>query len=106
MARVQRRVALGGHPVPLDRIPGRYARNLEHLAMAIPLVDEADVWDNSSEDQAPAVIVEFQNGKVTTRVPSLPAWVTKALGPLLEEPKPKRSKRDAAPPRSTQRRLR
>ena len=104
IARVQRRVTVGGHSVPVDRIPGRYARNLEHLAKAIPFVDEAVVWDNSAEDHAPTVVVEFQNGKMTTKAPNLPSWVPKALGPLLEEPKPKKSK--PASPKPTLRRLR
>lgn len=87
IARVQRRAALGGHSVPVDRIPGRYARNLETLAKAVPLVDEALIWDNSAEDQAPRVIVEFQDGKVKTQAATLPAWAMKALGPLLEKSK-------------------
>jgi predicted ABC-type ATPase len=105
MARVRRRVALGGHSVPLDRIPGRYTRDLENLVKAIPAIDEAVVWDNSAEDQAPTVLVEFKNGKVTTRAPSLPAWIKKALGPLLDEPKPKKSK-PAPRPKPALRRLR
>lgn len=87
IARVQRRIALGGHSVPIDRIPGRYARNLENLAKAIRLVDEASIWDNSAEDQAPRVLVEFQNGKVKTKAVSLPAWVMQALGSLLGKSK-------------------
>lgn len=83
IARVQRRVALGGHCVPVDRIPGRYARNLENLAKAVALVDEAAIWDNSAEDQAPRIAVEFQDGKVKTKAAGLPAWVMEALGPLL-----------------------
>ncbi len=90
IARVQRRIALGGHSVPVDRISGRYARNLENLAKAILLVDEAVIWDNSAEDQAPSVLVEFQNGKVKTKAVSLPAWVTRALGPVLSPRPPTR----------------
>ena len=95
----------GSPPLRPDRIPGRYARNLELLAKAIPVVDQAVVWDNSTEDLPPTVVVEFQNERVTTRAPSLPAWVTKALGPLLGEAKPKKLK-PAAPPKPTLRRLR
>ena len=87
IARVQRRVALGGHSVPVDRIPGRYARNLENLAKAVLLVDEAAIWDNSGEDQAPRVVVEFQDAKVKAKAASLPAWVMEALGPLLAKSK-------------------
>jgi len=85
IARVQRRVARGGHPVPPDRIPGRYARNLENLAKAIPLVDEAVIWDNSIEDQSPTEILEFHNGKLHRRSVELPDWVERTLGAFLKK---------------------
>jgi predicted ABC-type ATPase len=99
IARVQRRIALGGHSVPADRIPGRYARNLENLAKAVLLVDEAVICDNSAEDQAPSVPVEFRNGKAKTKAVSLPAWITQALGAVLSSRAPTRkpSRKKKAP---------
>jgi predicted ABC-type ATPase len=88
IARVLRRVALGGHPVPPGKIPARYARNLENLAKAIPLVDEAVVWDNSAEDHKPTEILEFHNGKLHKRFVELPAWVEQALADLLKAKDP------------------
>jgi predicted ABC-type ATPase len=88
VARVMRRVARGGHPVPPDRIPGRYARNLENLAKAIPLVDEAVIWDNSEEDQRPIEVLEFQDGKLHKRAAEIPPWVERALGDFLKQDDP------------------
>jgi predicted ABC-type ATPase len=88
IARVLRRVARGGHPVPPDRIPGRYARNLENLAKAILLVDEAVVWDNSAEDQKPAEILEFHNGRLLKSSAEIPDWIKRALGDFLKKDEP------------------
>ena len=88
IARVLRRVARGGHPVPPERIPGRYSRNLENLAKAIPLVDEAVIYDNSAEDQKPTEILEFHNGKLVKKSAEIPDWVERTLGAFLKEDKP------------------
>lgn len=83
IARVMRRVARGGHAVPPEKIPGRYARNLENLAKAVPLVDEAVIRDNSAEDQKPIEVLEFQNGKLLKRSAEIPDWVERTLGDFL-----------------------
>lgn len=88
IARVLRRVARGGHPVPPGRIPGRYARNLQNLAKAIPLVDEALVYDNSAEDQKPIEVLEFQSGKLHRKSAEIPDWVERALGDFLKKDAP------------------
>jgi len=88
IARVMRRVARGGHPVPPEKIPGRYARNLQNLAKAIPLVDEAVIYDNSAEDQTPTEILEFHNGKLLKRSAEIPDWAGRALGALLKKDEP------------------
>ncbi len=88
IARVMRRVARAGHAVPPEKIPGRYARNLENLAKAVPMVDEAVIWDNSAEDQKPIEILEFHNGKLLKRSAEIPDWVERTLGDLLKEDKP------------------
>lgn len=87
IARVMRRVARGGHAVPPEKIPGRYARNLENLAKAVSRVDEAVIWDNSAEDQKPVEVLEFQNGMLLKRSAEIPAWVERTLGDFLT-PKP------------------
>lgn len=87
VARVMRRVACGGHAVPPEKIPGRYARNLENLAKAVPLVDEAVIWDNSAEDKKPVEVLEFQNGMLLKRSAGIPAWVERTLGDYWQSPR-------------------
>jgi predicted ABC-type ATPase len=45
--RVRQRVALGGHPVPEDRIVARYERTMALLPEAISLCDRTVLFDNS-----------------------------------------------------------
>jgi predicted ABC-type ATPase len=45
--RVRQRVALGGHPVPEDRIVARYERVMRLLPQGISLCDRAVLFDNS-----------------------------------------------------------
>jgi len=79
IARVQKRVAEGGHDVPLDKISARYARTMSHLAPACKLVDEAFLFDNStSEMRLRASFAVGPAGEPVFRfVPPLPAWIEK-----------------------------
>lgn len=47
VARVRQRVALGGHPVPEDRIVSRYHRTLKLLPNAVVACDRAVLFDNT-----------------------------------------------------------
>jgi len=47
IARVQQRVATGGHDVPQDKIISRYQRSLEQLPQAIKASNRAYIFDNS-----------------------------------------------------------
>lgn len=71
-----------------EKIPGRYARNLENLAKAVPLVDEAVICDNSAEDQKPLEILEFHNGKLLKSSAEILDWVERTLGDFLKEDEP------------------
>jgi len=53
VARVQARVATGGHGVPEDKIRSRYGRSLANLPTLIGLSDTAIVVDNTGDDPAP-----------------------------------------------------
>jgi predicted ABC-type ATPase len=59
VARVELRVAQGGHSVPPDRVVARYARTLALLPRAILASDRAVLFDNSEPDAGPRLIVEF-----------------------------------------------
>lgn len=61
--RVQKRHQSGGHDVPKDKIRSRYLRSMQMLSHALPVVDEAAVYNNSWE--SPALIArKTHDGKV------------------------------------------
>jgi predicted ABC-type ATPase len=68
------RVETGGHDVPDDKLKGRYPRTLANLREAIPLVDEAFLFDNSSELDPFRSVLIYSAGQIVRRVAPLPSW--------------------------------
>lgn len=62
-ARVEWRVGMGGHDIPLDTILRRYPRSLANLPRAVKLADEAAIIDNSAK--VPRWVFRIEAGKVT-----------------------------------------
>jgi len=87
IARVMQRVEQGGHDVPDDRLIGRYPRTLANLRDAIPLVNEAFLFDNSSDQNPFRLVAIYSEGQVVRRVDPLPAWTTGLPG-LTTPPSP------------------
>ena len=56
--RVAGRVAKGGHPVPEEKLAGRWRRSLEHLPWFAHRADHFYIYDNSDSDpaHAPALV--------------------------------------------------
>ena len=75
--RVEHRVAAGGHPVPEDKIRGRYARLWPLVAAGIVAADTAHVYDNSQVD-GPQDIASFAYGFPDGPC-HWPAWTPSAL---------------------------
>jgi predicted ABC-type ATPase len=73
-ARVVHRVEQGGHDVPDEKLRGRFPRTLSNLRLAIPIVDEAFLFDNSSSREPFRPIAVYSGGHVVWRAESLPAW--------------------------------
>jgi predicted ABC-type ATPase len=62
--RVAQRVKQGGHHVPEDSIIRRYYSGIKNLLLHyLPLVDEAFILDNSSEDSSKRLIARKNKGK-------------------------------------------
>jgi predicted ABC-type ATPase len=80
IARVQAREAHGGHPVPEDRIRGRYARNPQLIRAAALLADWAYVFDNSRLGVPPRRLITFVRGQPTEVIADLPAWALDLYG--------------------------
>lgn len=79
-ARIDRRVAAGGHDVPRDRIASRFARSLANLREAIPIVATAKLYDNTSADAPYRLVAVFTAGELTFRASGrLPRWVMSVL---------------------------
>ncbi len=76
--RVKRRVELGGHNVPHEKIIARYNRSLALLIDAIRRSDRAYLFDNSGA--APVWIAEITSGKeIQIKSDVLPNWFKAAV---------------------------
>jgi predicted ABC-type ATPase len=74
IARVMQRVDEGGHDVADDKLLGRYPRTLANLQEAIPIVDEAFLFDNSSDRDPFRLVAVYAEGQVVRRAGPLPGW--------------------------------
>lgn len=75
VARVTFRQRNGGHPVPEEKIRGRYERNRDLIREAARMADWAYVFDNSVRGQPPRRLLTFQDGRVTDAASDPPTWV-------------------------------
>ena len=70
IARVEARVAAGGHPIPEEKIRERYPQAQLNLIKLMPYVSYVKVYDNSMEAAAdgtvpdPLLVLEMENGQV------------------------------------------
>lgn len=77
VARVASRTEAGGHPVPEDRIRGRYARNGALIRQAVLLADAAYVFDNTRFAMRPRQLIAFRRGRIVSADPVLPDWAAR-----------------------------
>jgi predicted ABC-type ATPase len=74
VARVKQRAEHGGHDVPDEKLHARFPRTSANLRAAIPLVDEAVLFDNSSYDDPYRIVAVYQQGRLVSRHPPIPPW--------------------------------
>jgi len=74
VARVARRVSLGGHNVPEEDIRRRYKRSLRNLPIAASRADASILFDNSTE-QGYELVAIFEPGKAQW-FRAIPAWAS------------------------------
>lgn len=84
IARVKNRVALGGHPVPEEKIRQRYVRSLALLMDAIRHTDRAYLFDNSETDPNPQPediwLAEITGGSdMGIKTSAVPPWLHRAV---------------------------
>lgn len=76
IARVNQRVALGGHAVPEERIEKRYIESLEVLSEIVPLCHRVYLFDNSTEARSIEPVAEIDDKKrFLAKSESIPWWV-------------------------------
>lgn len=83
--RVGRRVRLGGHDVPPDKIRQRWYKSLAQLPWFLARADSAWVFDNSGEDpdSPPLLIAEKRGASVSMYEPQVIPAVTAAIQGLV-----------------------
>jgi len=74
LARVMQRVDAGGHDVPDEKIEQRFPRTLANLRAAIEIVNEAFLFDNSSDVQPFRPVAIYSDGKLLERFDPVPPW--------------------------------
>lgn len=78
VARVQYRVATGGHPVAEDKIRSRYVRSLKLLPEALAYTNRAYIFDNSGSERV--WLAEVTDGiEIEMKTDQMPAWFKTAL---------------------------
>ncbi|NOY94531.1 MAG: AAA family ATPase [Deltaproteobacteria bacterium] len=79
LARVAQRVRAGGHGVPDEKVLARLERSEAYVRRALPLVDEALFFDNSSSDDPFRHVATLQAGAVTLHQDPVPTWISDML---------------------------
>ena len=82
VARVEARVAAGGHDVDRDKIIGRYYKSLDNIKVLMNLCDILHVYDNTEE---PVRIIRKHKGDISVYPNAL--WSEDRILELLEETK-------------------
>ncbi len=78
-ARVKQRISEGGHSVPPEKIHSRIPRTIKNIKIALSLVDEARILDNSSRDDPFQQIIIMKSGSYEVKADPLPDWAKDLL---------------------------
>ena len=78
-ARVAQRVSEGGHDVPANKIVSRIPRTMVHVRAALPLVDQAQIYDNSSLSDPFLPVAHLKGNQITQKTDPLPEWAVGML---------------------------
>lgn len=74
VARVIQRVQAGGHDVADEKLHARFPRTLRNLAAAIPVVGDAILFDNTSDESPYRLVAVYERGRLARRITPLPRW--------------------------------
>ena len=74
--RIAQRYLNGGHEVPISKTISRYYSSLKNLSEAIKIANRVYLYDNSTENAAPRLILRTADGKIAKRyTDDFPEWV-------------------------------
>jgi predicted ABC-type ATPase len=77
--RVAMRVSQGGHDVPSDKLTARFPRTMANLRLALEVVDEAWVFDNSDLRHPYRKVAMAKQGRIVYRARRIPEWLQLVL---------------------------
>lgn len=98
IARVRKRVRLGGHPIPEEDIRRRYQSSRYNLIELIPHLTSLRVFDNSFEADPedgvapkPLLILHMESGKIVgpPDLTGTPAWAKPIVAAAIKHARPK-----------------
>lgn len=73
--RIAQRYLNGGHEVPISKTISRYYSSLKNISEAIKIADRVYLYDNSTENAAPRLILRTTDGRIAKRyTDDLPEW--------------------------------
>ncbi|MBA3469134.1 MAG: zeta toxin family protein [Herpetosiphonaceae bacterium] len=79
LGRIDQRVKEGGHSVASAKVAPRYERALDNLRIALPITDNAYLYDNSVAGKPHRLAVAVERGIVSEVSPQLPKWVERTF---------------------------
>ena len=78
--RIAQRYLNGGHEVPISKTISRYYSSLKNISEAIKIADRVYLYDNSTENAAPRLILRTTDGRIAKRyTDDLPEWVSAVI---------------------------
>ena len=83
LARVSQRVSEGGHSVPEEKVLTRIPRTVSNIHDVLPLVDIAQIYDNSSLQQPFKPVARLTKGDIEIQMNPLPEWAKLILDDYL-----------------------
>jgi predicted ABC-type ATPase len=81
-SRVARRVMEGGHDVPIRKLLSRYVASLANCARVAAEVDRLYLYDNSTDDAEPTLLLRAADGAITREYADLPLWAREVAASL------------------------
>lgn len=78
--RIAQRYLNGGHEVPISKTISRYYSSLKNISEAIKIADRVYLYENSTENAAPRLILRTTDGRIAKRyTDDLPEWVSAVI---------------------------